>query len=218
MKTVILKSRFAMEGCIVGIGKMYSKTPAYIYGFHGCNQETFNKVIYNNQSLNKSVNKYDWLGNGIYFLENSYQRAYEWAASRFGKDNAAVVGAFIDLGYCLDLTDCEYVPVLKKGHSILQSIFKEKGKEMPKNRKGKSTKDVLLRDLDCAVIEQIHIYNLDEGLSLYDSVRGIFTEGKEIYPGSALLEKTHTQVCIVNPNCIKGYFVPREADEHFVIP
>lgn len=137
--------------------KMYSKTPSCIYGFHGCSKETFEKVIYNNQPLNKSTNRYDWLGNGIYFWENSYQRAVEWAITHYGEKNAAVIGAFIDLGYCLDLTD-------------------------------------------------------------YDYVRGTFSEGEEVYPGSAFQEKTHTQVCIVNPNCIKGYFVPREANENYTIP
>ena len=56
------------------VTSMYSKTPAYIYGFHGCTKEVYDKVIYQNQPMKKSDNAYDWLGNGIYFWENSYQR------------------------------------------------------------------------------------------------------------------------------------------------
>ena len=44
----------------------------------------------------------------------------------------------------------------------------------------------------------------------YDSVRGIFLEGNAIYPDSGILEKTHIQICVRNPNCIKGYFAPKE--------
>ena len=44
----------------------------------------------------------------------------------------------------------------------------------------------------------------------YDSVRGIFFEGGPIYPGSGILDKSHIQICVRNPNCIKGYFAPKE--------
>ena len=52
----------------------------------------------------------------------------------------------------------------------------------------------------------------------YDSIRGVFIEGGEVYPGSEFVEKTHIQICIVNPNCIKGYFKPMERNEEFRIP
>ena len=61
-----------------------------------------------------------------------------------------------------------------------------------KTKKGKSSTDVLLRDLDCAVIEQIHIYNNYECLNTYDSARGTFSERSEVYPGSACQEN-HTR-------------------------
>jgi len=86
------------------LNTMYAKLPNLVIGFHGCCQDTYVNVLYNNQQLKKSDNKYDWLGNGIYFWENSYQRAYEWADKKY-KKNAAVLGAVIDLGFCLNLTD-----------------------------------------------------------------------------------------------------------------
>lgn len=46
----------------------------------------------------------------------------------------------------------------------------------------------------------------------------MFTEGKEISPGSEIKEKTHVQVCIINPNCIKGLFVPKEAALKYDLP
>ena len=71
----------------------------------------------------------------------------------------------------------------------------------------------MLRDLDCAVIHQLHEYNIGKDGQIYDSVRGVFIEGKEVYPGAEIREKTHIQLCIVNPNCIKGLFGPREMAE-----
>ncbi|MBQ7537733.1 MAG: hypothetical protein IJT42_02045, partial [Treponema sp.] len=73
-------------------------------------------------------------------------------------------------------------------------------------------------DLDCAVIERVHYQNKVNSLPEYDSVRGIFTEGKPIFPGAGFKEKTHVQLCIINPNCIKGYFDPIEADSSFPLP
>ena len=196
---------------------MYSKLPNLVIGFHGCNKETFCKVINNGEHLIASCNSYDWLGNGIYFWEQNYERAYEWAENRY-KSDAAVVGAVIDLGYCLNLTDYSSNEKLKLGYRALELRCNLLNKKLPKNRPSTKTKDILLRDLDCAVIEQIHYYNKEEKLPPFDSVRGIFTEGKPVYPGAEILEKTHVQLCIRNPNCIKGYFSPLSKDDDYSMP
>ena len=170
------------------VNSMYAKLPNLVIGFHGCNEETYDNVLHKHQQLKRSDNKYDWLGNGIYFWENSYQRAYEWAETRYGK-HAAVLGAAIDLGLCLNLTDYNSADILRQGYEMLKMKCEVLSIPLPQNRKGKSETDFLLRDLDCAVIQQIHEYNSFKGKAPFDSVRGVFTEGDVIYPGSAILEK-----------------------------
>jgi hypothetical protein len=45
-----------------------------------------------------------------------------------------------------------------------------------------------------------------------DAVKGGFIEGGQIYPQASFYEKTHIQVCVCNPECIKGVFrVPAKA-------
>ena len=39
-----------------------------------------------------------------------------------------------------------------------------------------------------------------------------------MYPGAGIAKKTHTQICVVNPNCVKGYFAPLPLIEDFPIP
>ena len=39
-----------------------------------------------------------------------------------------------------------------------------------------------------------------------DSVKGIFIEGNPIYANSGFHEKTHIQICVCNPEQIKGVF------------
>ncbi|MBR1598223.1 MAG: hypothetical protein IJ661_04810 [Lachnospiraceae bacterium] len=196
---------------------MYAKLPNLVFGFHGCHKSIYNMVVTEGRHLKPSENDYDWLGNGIYFWENSYERAYDWASAKYG-DEAKVIGAVLDLGYCLNMTDYKSTQVLKLGYSLLETYNMLSGTAMPENKNGRSKTDLLLRNLDCAVIQQIHRYNAEMGYEPYDSIRGVFTEGDEVYPGAGFIEKTHTQICIVNPNCIKGYFAPIEKDTQYRIP
>ena len=108
--------------------------------------------------------------------------------------------------------------MLKRGYEMLKVRYTTLGKDLPCNGKENKAGDILLRDLDCAVIQQIHQYHKDQNVREYDSVRGVFIEGKEVYPGAAVREKTHIQLCVVNPNCIKGFFAPRKADSQYLVP
>ena len=205
---------------------MYSRLPGLVIGFHGCDRATFREVVCEGGSLNPSMNNYDWLGSGIYFWEQNYERALKWAeeqASRGRIETPAVIGAVIDLGYCLNLTDSHYIGLLKNEYQIMKEEFELLDLEMPKNT-GK-TEDLLLRKLDCAAIEHLHdrmrrrrMDGTSEGDEPFDSARGLFSEGKRIYPNAGIREKTHVQICVRNPNCIKGYFDPRQAQDGWRIP
>jgi len=197
---------------------VYTKLPNLVIGFHGCDKTVFDRVIKDGLPMKKSENNYDWLGHGIYFWENNYQRALDWAKASSKIEEPAVIGAVIDLGRCLNLTDSGSIEYLKRGYEILKIRCEQAEKELPKNQPSKRGEDVLLRDLDCAVIQQIHDYTAEEKKTGFDSVRGIFIEGAAPYEGSEFREKTHVQLCVVNPNCIKGYFAPLAPDEKYVLP
>lgn len=208
---------------------MYEKLPNLVIGFHGCSLEVYEKVIHHQEDLKGSENDYDWLGHGIYFWENNLERAREWAVRRY-HDGARVVGAVIDLGYCLNLTDSASENYLRQGYELLKARCAAAGRPLPKNRKSKMTDDILLRDLDCAVIQQIQDFHVDDSdasnsagtnmshQTTFDTVRGVFLEGEPPYDGSAFRSKTHIQICVCNPNCIKGYFDPRSQDPAFRLP
>lgn len=197
---------------------MYSKLPNLVFGFHGCDEAVYEQVIYQGEHLKQSENSYDWLGHGIYFWENSYERAWDWAQKSPKIERPAVIGAVIDLGKCLNLTDYASTAILKRGYDILKIRCQNANQDIPQNKKSQRTTDVLLRDLDCAVIQQIHDFHALHNIEPYDSVRGIFVEGDPIYPGSEFREKTHVQLCIVNPNCIKGYFQPLRRNQEYSLP
>lgn len=55
--------------------RMYSNLPNLIIGFHGCDKSTADSIILGEIQLKESKNKYDWLGNGMYFWEQNLSRA-----------------------------------------------------------------------------------------------------------------------------------------------
>jgi len=71
-----------------------------ILGYHGCDRDIALKIITGQEQQVPSKNDYDWLGNGLYFWEDSFSRAMRWAQNdRSGKiKTPAVLGAIIDLG------------------------------------------------------------------------------------------------------------------------
>ena len=202
---------------------LYANRPNLTIGFHGCDQSVVDKVIAGKENLLASTNDYDWLGSGIYFWENNEERALEWAVELSKRPGSsvkqpAVIGAIIDLGYCFDLTDTAYLKELKKSYDFALEFSRISGIPMPVNKTLGNSTDLLLRKLDCYVIQTTHRINREANKRAYDSVRGVFWEGKPLYPNAGFAEKNHIQICICNPNCIKGYSLPRNVDEKFVNP
>ena len=196
---------------------MYQSLPNLIMGFHGCEKNIWESVLSSGKSIKDSNNSYDWLGHGQYFWENNYERALSWAKEKNFKE-PAVIGAIIGLGKCLNLTDEKHIAEAKNAYELLEEDFNKKELILPINRNINNNYDILIRPLDCAVIQYLHTINKSAQLKPYDSVRGVFIEGSEIYPTSGIKSKTHIQICVVNPNCIKGYFDPRKSNNNWPVP
>lgn len=77
---------------------------------------------------------------------------------------------------------------------------------MPKN-------DNNNRKLDCAVIRYVHQSRKETNQPAYDTIRSAFDEGSRVYPGASFASRNHIQVCVINPDLIKGYFLPIPLDE-----
>src|SRR5207249_1492443 len=100
------------------------------------------------------------------FWESNFSRALEWAKeqkSRLNIKTPYAVGAVLDLKYCLDLLQSEYLQIVKAGYDILCESLQKTGDELPKNEAIGNTQELLIRKLDCAVIEMVH--QLNEGSS-----------------------------------------------------
>jgi hypothetical protein len=192
-----------------------SKT-GLIIGYHGCDKSVRDELVANNLSFKKSENGYDWLGHGMYFWENDAERALEFATfkkehpqkGRKNIENPSVVATIINLGFCLDLVNSGSLQLVKFAHSLFIQKITANDSEPLKNKPLKGGHDLIFRHLDCAVVETLHTYRHENHLQPFDSVRGVFWEGEDLYENAGFKEKNHIQICIRNSSCVEGFFIP----------
>jgi hypothetical protein len=189
---------------------VHELSASFILAYHGCDRSVAERLL-KNRRFRISQNDYDWLGSVVYFWESNPARALHWARhlKKVGLRGGAkierpyAIGAVIDLGYCLDLISTTGIEFVKQAYSDFRLYINQSGSRMPTN---KGTGDLLRRYLDCAVINHIHSINKRDNRKRFETVRGVFLEGKRIYQTSGFYEKTHIQICVRNLSNIKGVF------------
>ena len=142
---------------------MYSALPSFILGFHGCDRKIGEAILEGKKKPTFSENDYDWLGNGIYFWENNPDRAMSYAqmlSTKKGRSKGKindpfVIGAIIDPGKCLNLTDENALLQLQPAYAALKRNFELAETPLPENEEGfKGDTDRIKRRLDCRVTKQ----------------------------------------------------------------
>ncbi len=184
------------------------RLPGLILGYHGTTRAVVDGVLAGDTKLEASANAHDWLGSGIYFWQDSPARAVDWArehASRRASDEPAIVGAVIQPGNTLAVTDFGNRAELRDAYDAMAEICRTHGMPLPENR-AKAHGVTMNRLLDCAVIETVHRTRKMIDLPGYDTVTGVFEEGDMAFPGAGFKEKTHHQIAVRNPAAILGYF------------
>ena len=200
-----------------------------VIAYHGCDQSVGEKLITGDLTrLNWSRNTYDWIGGGVYFFENDYDRALHFAETvaqnpekKLSQDKIKVpfvVGAVIDLGHCLDLSRQEGI---REAADAFEALELAKLNKLPKNEASfEGDKDFIKRKLDRAIIEHLHKLRADfhgqlapsggyYDLPPYDTVRSPFAQGDPIGENSAFKRYSHVQLAVRNVNSIIGYFLPK---------
>jgi hypothetical protein len=187
----------------------------YVIGFHSCDKEVGLRLLNGTDELLPSDNPWDWLGPGSYFWEQDAERALQYATetaagkqkNKIAAKTPFVIGAIIELGNCLDLVETASLEILKESYNKLKEIKDILEEKMPVNRGNN-------RALDCSVIKYIHQANADSGKPPLDTIRCAYPEGEEIYPGATISSRLHIQICVCNPECIKGYFLPKPLSKY----
>jgi hypothetical protein len=179
--------------------------------YHGCDRNV-GEALLAGEAFRPSCNPYDWLGNGVYFWEKNECRAWEWAVGESLRKRGRVkqpfaVGAVLDLGECLDTTESDSLNNIKGAYDGFQKLAESRGEPLVKNEKSApSDNDHTKRFLDCAVLNYLHETRKDNNLSPFDTVRGVFCEGGQLFHGSGFNARTHIQICVCNTANILGVF------------
>jgi hypothetical protein len=102
---------------------LHELSTSFVLGYHGCDQTVADALISGEEFVHET-NEWDWLGSGIYFWEANPLRGLEFARelkvhperTKRPIKTAAVVGAVINLGYCLDLTSSMGIRAVEASH------------------------------------------------------------------------------------------------------
>lgn len=169
-----------------------------ILGYHGTRRRTAERLVAGD-AFGPSTNDDDWLGHGIYFWEYAPQQAWRWARQRYGDGDAAVVGAMIRLGRCLDLLDPGNFATVREAHAKLEATLAALGKALPANMNKH-------KFLDCAIFNDLFGAFEDAGRR-FETCRAVFVpQGKRgivrLWPRSGIFESGHIQVSIREPRNI----------------
>lgn len=103
-----------------------------VLGYHGTTRDALDAVLAG-APLRVSRNRWDWLGDGIYFWEYGPVRAWEWARKRHGK-RTAVLRANIRLEDCLDLADLPGTRKLRRAFDRFRDKMRAEGVRLPVQR------------------------------------------------------------------------------------
>ena len=141
-----------------------------------------------------------------------------------------------DMCKAYDISYASFKTRLKKGMSLEQALTEPKQQTTIKDHKGRTYKNMREMCREYHIPVKRFSDRIKSGMSLeqaltepnkhfkkckdhlgneYDSVRGVFFEGNELYPTSGFREKDHIQISIINPNCIKAFFKERLPDKKF---
>ena len=194
-------------------------TQSFVLGYHGCDNHVAEKLLSGKDEIAFSEQPYDWLGSGAYFWEGDPDRALEFAHEQKARgryQDPTVVGAVIELRNCLNLSTSTGRSLVRTAYESFKRFQDTTGEPMPENRSpaGSHDPDHLFRFLDNAVIQHLHkviddTVESDPKLAPFDTVKSLFLEGSEIYPGAGFKEKSHIQIAVKNYDCIVGFFRPR---------
>lgn len=176
-----------------------------VVAFHGTRKSTAEKLV-SGVPFDQSENDDDWLGHGIYFWEYAPQQAWWWAERRYG-DDAAVVGALVRLGRCIDLLDPSNATLLMRAHDDLDRMLaatKQKLKSNANNHKYR----------DCAVFNYL-FETLRRANVETDSARAVFVPASakglpRLWERSGVFRGAHIQLSVREPNNILAVWPVRK--------
>ena len=178
-----------------------------VIGYHGTKLSVARKIVNRERGFQKSENRDDWLGHGVYFWEYAPQQALWWAERRKKrhqwKEPIAILASMIRLGFCFDLLDPRNIEYLVTVHKAYTATCQASDKDIPENFNNRKYLDCEVFQYAYAAIES----DPESEITRIDSARAVYVpsgNGKRIWKRSWITIDSHIQICVRNPACILG--------------
>jgi hypothetical protein len=163
-----------------------------VRAYHGTTKAAADAILANGFVV--SQNRFDWLGDGVYFFQDSLERAVAWARDHFDAPWAVVV-AEIDLEHCFDLLDPTWFALLNEAYDGVVEVYRREGRSLPRQEGLAHGVDRIVLNYAIEVLDQ-------RGIAI-STVRGAFQEGSPAFPGSALFDRSHVQIAVRDVSAIR---------------
>ena len=177
----------------------------WVHGYHGTSRSRAERIIA--EGFQPSTNGYDWLGTGVYFWQDAPNHALHWARKMYKQEPAVIKSRLRLDDTCLDLLDMSDVDnpdFWIDSYNGFMQMCQITGKTLPTQNPDVSGK----RYLDCDFFDYLRVAALQQpDPQAIGSIRSAFVEGKRIFPNSAIFDKTHIQISIVNLDLIECSFI-----------
>ena len=189
---------------------------SFVLAYHGCEEKVGKKLISDGGPIRHSNTGKEWLGPGFYVWESDPVRALEWATGKKKIKKPYVVGVVLDLGHCLDLMSRKSLEALRESYEMLTETMRNSQALDSYHSDNDSliantTEKTNTSRLDCEVINYLHRKtDKSKKRKKFDTVRGLFLDGGELYSGSRFHKKTHIQIAVITDGCVKGFFEVRD--------
>jgi hypothetical protein len=172
-----------------------------VYGYHGTSRSRAEKIIA--EGFHPSTNGYDWLGTGVYFWQDAPNHALHWAR-KMSRQEPAVIKSKLRLdSTCLDLLDMADIDnpdFWTDSYNRFREMYLRTGESLPIQNPDIPGK----RYLDCAFFDYIRTaFDRDSESESIGMIRSAFVEGNRIFPNSAICDKTHVQISVMNLDLIE---------------
>jgi hypothetical protein len=177
----------------------------WVDGYHGTSRSRADKIIA--EGFQPSMNGYDWLGTGVYFWQDAPNHALHWARKMYQQEPVVIKSRLRLDNTCLDLLDMADIDnpdFWMDSYNRFTQMYRKTGKSLPIQNPDIAGK----RYLDCAFFDYIRTeIEQDNESESIGSIRSAFVEGNRIFPNSAIHDKTHIQIAIINLDLIKCSFI-----------
>jgi hypothetical protein len=177
----------------------------WVNGYHGTSRSRAERIIA--EGFQPSTNGYDWLGTGVYFWQDAPNHALHWARKMYRQEPAVIKSRLRLDSTCLDLLDMADIDnpdFWTDSYNRFREMYRKTGESLPVQNPNIPGK----RYLDCAFFDYLRTaVEQDPEPESIGLIRSAFVEGNRIFLNSAICDKTHVQISVINLDLIEHSYI-----------